>query len=273
MPNKIDLQLSQPSSVINPNLKRIYKKNRAVGMAKLVLSVSLVLLHSVLLAPFFIVILLLHLLIPSPKFQESIAHFFHHIGMLWINTNGRIFTKLNLTNWHIIGGGRIEEGKNYLVIANHQSWTDFFAMGYALNGRVPLPASFTTLGKNMTNSSKTFISFLEGSCLFQRKIKTQTSPFKNLDAPQPEKANHIISSVGPQLDGILNVTIAYPNQHGLLDFMKGNIDEIDVLIDKEAIPSQFVKEKHFCDNEFKVWLERMWAEKDGVLQNIKNLPW
>ncbi|MGZ7081404.1 MAG: acyltransferase [Thermoanaerobaculia bacterium] len=58
------------------------------------------------------------------------------LGDGWVRTNGRIFDRVLPTRWDIQG---IDEGLDpngrYLVISNHQSWVDIFALQRAFYGR------------------------------------------------------------------------------------------------------------------------------------------
>ncbi|MGZ7042299.1 MAG: acyltransferase [Thermoanaerobaculia bacterium] len=58
------------------------------------------------------------------------------LGEGWVRTNGRIFDRMLPTRWDIQG---IDEGLDpngrYLVISNHQSWVDIFALQRAFYGR------------------------------------------------------------------------------------------------------------------------------------------
>lgn len=63
--------------------------------------------------------------------METIAH----DG--WCATNGWLCTRLVPTRWTIRGTEHIQRDRTYLLIANHRSWMDLFAMMVAFTKRVP----------------------------------------------------------------------------------------------------------------------------------------
>jgi 1-acyl-sn-glycerol-3-phosphate acyltransferase len=56
-------------------------------------------------------------------------------GDRWVAGNGRIFDTFLSTRWDITGLGELNPDSHYLVIANHVSWVDIFAVLRAFHGR------------------------------------------------------------------------------------------------------------------------------------------
>ncbi|HEX7829675.1 MAG TPA: acetyltransferase [Thermoanaerobaculia bacterium] len=54
---------------------------------------------------------------------------------LWVATNDRIFDTFLDTKWEITGLGDLDPNAHYLVIANHVSWVDIFAVLRAFHGK------------------------------------------------------------------------------------------------------------------------------------------
>ena len=79
--------------------------------------------------------------------------------------------------------------------------------------------------------------------------------------------------MGDQLTEILDVTISYaPKAMGLWDFLCGRVTKVIVQVKKLPI-SEDVKGDYFEDNTFRdrfqEWVNRLWTEKDLLLENMK----
>lgn len=55
----------------------------------------------------------------------------------WASINDRIFDLFLTTRWEIEGTGDLRRDEHYLVISNHISWVDIFAVLRAFHGRAP----------------------------------------------------------------------------------------------------------------------------------------
>jgi 1-acyl-sn-glycerol-3-phosphate acyltransferase len=60
------------------------------------------------------------------------------LGERWAGGNDRIFDSLLPTRWDIRGLERIDHDGHFLIISNHISWVDIFALFRAFNRRAPL---------------------------------------------------------------------------------------------------------------------------------------
>ena len=59
------------------------------------------------------------------------------LGERWVQGNDAIFDLLLDTEWRIEGFDRLRRDAHYLVISNHVSWVDIFAISRALHGHAP----------------------------------------------------------------------------------------------------------------------------------------
>lgn len=59
------------------------------------------------------------------------------IGELWIATNTAIFGLVRLTRWEVRGLDKLSRNSWYLVMVNHQTWVDIFALQTLFNKRIP----------------------------------------------------------------------------------------------------------------------------------------
>ena len=65
----------------------------------------------------------------------SVMEWIAHRG--WCSLNGWLMRHLLPTRWTIRGDAKITRDRTYLLIANHRSWNDLFAMMVAFTDRVP----------------------------------------------------------------------------------------------------------------------------------------
>lgn len=76
-------------------------------------------------------------LLPIRRTQHFCTHILNGIGVYWAGSNCFFMDALRLTHWNITGNQGFSPKNWYLVLANHQSWTDIMVLLYAFNGRVP----------------------------------------------------------------------------------------------------------------------------------------
>ncbi|MCW7753526.1 acyltransferase [Desulfobotulus sp. H1] len=59
------------------------------------------------------------------------------ISTSWIHVNNFVFSLFHKTRWEIRGGDHLSPEGWYLVLCNHQSWVDIFALQRNLCGKIP----------------------------------------------------------------------------------------------------------------------------------------
>lgn len=116
-----------------------------MALLKGMLSTTLMALNTILICiPLYIIVLIRTI---SPRsFRDSLnRHLDHWIIDGWVAVNRLIFTVLRLTKLHITweGAESLSRERWYLVISNHQSWSDILLLQTALHGRIP-PIKFFT---------------------------------------------------------------------------------------------------------------------------------
>lgn len=87
---------------------------------------------------FFFIIALIKLLVPLKSFRIGCTSILDDIASSWMWVNNTMITKFIGVKWEVIGDVHLSVEKWYLVIANHQSWTDIVALMQVLNRKVPL---------------------------------------------------------------------------------------------------------------------------------------
>jgi 1-acyl-sn-glycerol-3-phosphate acyltransferase len=81
-------------------------------------------------------------LIPYRPLQRGCAHYCIWIATNWVRNNKLLFRLLHAEQWDVDLRAKLEPGKNYLVISNHQSWADIVVLCDLLHARAPFPRFF-----------------------------------------------------------------------------------------------------------------------------------
>ena len=123
-----------------------------------------------------------------------------------------------------------------------------------------------------TNPVSVF-NFLEGTRFTQEKHDQQKSPFQHLLKPKAGGIAFVLDAMGEQLQGLVNVTLYYPQgKPTLWDLLSGQIKRIVMRIEITEIPEQFIGKSYDQDMnyraEFQDWVNQMWHEKDQQLSDL-----
>jgi 1-acyl-sn-glycerol-3-phosphate acyltransferase len=121
------------------------------------------------------------------------------------------------------------------------------------------------------------LNFLEATRFTLDKHNEQASPYRYLLGPRTGAAAFVVASLGDQLDGILDLTIAYPGHLVTAwQVITGRVKSIRVHVRQLPIPpvllTSAVTEPGPVREEFREWIERAWAEKDAVLSELLGKP-
>ncbi len=233
----------------------------------------------------------------------------------WVGGNDAICDLMLPTQWDISGVGEVEYEGRYLIISNHISWVDIFALFRVFHNRTALIRFFLKSqliwfpiagqacaalefpfmhrytpeylekhpekrGKDLETSRRlcrryrfipvAILNFVEGTRFTREKHADQASPYKHLLRPRIGGVSFALASLGENLDAMFDVTLAYP-QHDITmwDFVSGRIDRIVIRARRLDVPAQFlttaVTEPGPVREEFKGWIDRVWREKDELL--------
>ncbi len=114
------------------------------------------------------------------------------------------------------------------------------------------------------------MNFLEGTRFTPAKHGRQESPYRHLLKPKAGGIGFVLGAMGDQIDTMLNVTIVYPQ--GVPDawtFIRGEVREIEVIVEKQPIPAEFRNRDYQNDLDFReafqAWTRQLWQEKDDLL--------
>ncbi|PNK61004.1 acyltransferase [Psychrobacter sp. FDAARGOS_221] len=121
------------------------------------------------------------------------------------------------------------------------------------------------------------LNYLEGTRFTPAKRDAQKSPFKNLLKPKAGGISLAIQALGPQIDGILDMTIVYPDgSPSYSDLWKGNIKRLGVNLQRIDIPQELftaIEEGDYNNDEnmkqtMYAWLDKVWRDKDELITRM-----
>lgn len=84
-----------------------------------------------------VVFAIFKLLVPVTGFGRLMTRWIMAMGENWVSCNAALFGLANSTRWEVRGLEDLKIDDWYLVIANHQTWTDIIALQTVLNRRIP----------------------------------------------------------------------------------------------------------------------------------------
>jgi 1-acyl-sn-glycerol-3-phosphate acyltransferase len=131
--------------------------------------------------------------------------------------------------------------------------------------------------KHFGSYPSSIMSFIEGTRLTPQKRILQQSPYTHLLKPKAGGISQIISTMGQQLQNLVDVTIVYPTpNHSLWDFLCNRIPSVSINIRIIPIPEMFtgstvLLDDQYTQNAFRDWLNEQWRAKDALIMNL-NYP-
>ncbi|MCC5792890.1 MAG: acyltransferase [Legionellaceae bacterium] len=122
----------------------------------------------------------------------------------------------------------------------------------------------------------TIINFVEGTRFSPIKHAKQQSPYQNLLKPKAGGISYVLTTMGQQIDSILDVTIIYPeHKNSLWDFLCRRIHAVHIKIRRIPIPPRFLQADLLAaeteQKAFREWLNQQWLEKDQLIARMKQL--
>jgi len=104
------------------------------GMFYLLLALPVALLTLVIMT----CLALLKLLLPLPILQQGITHIIIGLAELWTGASGLLYRWVHAPQWNVDGLEKLSHEQWYLLICNHQSWSDIPVLLFLLNRRIPV---------------------------------------------------------------------------------------------------------------------------------------
>jgi 1-acyl-sn-glycerol-3-phosphate acyltransferase len=119
------------------------------------------------------------------------------------------------------------------------------------------------------------LNFLEGTRFTRDKHEEQDSPYRHLLRPRVGGAAFVLASLGDLLDGVVDVTLAYPGHEVTIwEFLCGRVPVVHVRARSLDVPGEFfgkeITEPGPQRDRFKAWIDRLWREKDEAIELLLN---
>ena len=127
--------------------------------------------------------------------------------------------------------------------------------------------------KRFLRSPSTIFSYAEGTRFSKDKHKKQNSPYKNLLIPKVGGMATALSAM-PKINTLIDYSLIYKsNKRSAWDFLTGRMRHVKVIVKKYDIPERLKNKNYSTDEQyredFKIWIETIWAEKDNDIENLK----
>ena len=127
--------------------------------------------------------------------------------------------------------------------------------------------------KRFLRTPSTIFSYAEGTRFTDEKHNQQGSPYNNLLSPKIGGMATALSAM-PNINTLVDYTVVYKSKkRDAWSFAKGDMKHVKVLVTKYKIPDNlknrnYANDKDYRD-EFKNWIESIWAEKDKKIEELK----
>jgi 1-acyl-sn-glycerol-3-phosphate acyltransferase len=128
--------------------------------------------------------------------------------------------------------------------------------------------------KRFQRAPSTIFSYAEGTRFTEEKYNQQESPYKNLLIPRVGGMATALSAM-PNIDTLIDFSLVYKSkERGAWSFLKGEMNEVKVLVNKHPIPLNLKNKNYSNDgeyrNNFKIWIEEIWIKKDREIEKLKS---
>jgi len=254
-------------------------------------------------------------LLPKSELRRRVILLLARFASEFAHGNNVICDLMLPTKWDIAGVGEARLDGHYLIVSNHVSWVDIFAIFRAVHGRTAFPRFFIKhqlvwfpivgqasqalefpfmkryspdylakhpekRGRDLETTRRAcqryrqipvaILNFVEGTRFTLEKHADQESPYRHLLRPRIGGISFVLASLGDQLDGFFDVTLAYPGGDvEMWDFVTGRVPKIVIRARQLEIPPEFfgsaVTEPGPVRDRLKAWIEQIWREKDETL--------
>ncbi len=127
--------------------------------------------------------------------------------------------------------------------------------------------------KRFLRTPSTIFSYAEGTRFTNEKHDQQGSPYNNLLSPKIGGMATALSAM-PNINTLVDYTVVYKSKkRDAWSFAKGDMKHVKVLVTKYKIPDNLKNRNYATDkdyrDEFKNWIESIWAEKDKRIEELK----
>lgn len=102
-----------------------------------IISLLLVSLNTILCASIILFLTLIKLLVPNAGFRKQISKVLIYMAEIWVEGNSLMFKWAHNLEWDVQGLEALPSKGSYLVVCNHQTWTDIFVLQHIFKRRIP----------------------------------------------------------------------------------------------------------------------------------------
>ena len=117
------------------------------------------------------------------------------------------------------------------------------------------------------------VNYLEGTRFTSTKHKRNRSPYKHLLKPKVGGLQLALNCLGDRLDGVIDVTLAYPNATvSVLHLLAGQIPNVMIHVEKVEVPQGLKKTPETLSElkAFRSWINSIWLSKDARIEQMVN---
>jgi 1-acyl-sn-glycerol-3-phosphate acyltransferase len=264
-----------------------------------------------------LVVAILKLIIPVRAWRTFCSRIINGIAANWTAVNNWGLDLTKKIHWDVRGTEGLNPKSWYLVLANHQSWTDILVLQRVFHHKAPLLKFFLKKelrwvpvlglawwaldfpfmkrysrvrlekkphlrGKDLQRALHAcdkfkilpvaVMNFVEGTRFTRARHREQESPYRNLLKPKAGGIANVLSCMGDQLSGILNVTIVYPQGPvSFWQFLCRKAGRIRVRIETLPVSRELLGD-YLQDQEYRQriqsWLNQLWEEKDRQIERL-----
>lgn len=261
---------------------------------------------------------LLKAALPLPAWQRACNRPLTAIAEGWIGFNNLMIRLFSGTRFSVQMDARLRPDGRYLVLANHQAWTDIPVLQKIFNQRIPLLRFFLKrelfwipvmglawwaldfpfmrrhtraqierrpelAGQDIAATRRAcarfrdipvaVMNFVEGTRHTAAKHAAQQSPWPHLLRPRAGGVAFVVGAMGDVLDGVLDVSIAYPaGAPSLVELFAGRVPEVRVAVRERVIPPDFAGSDYQADAAFRArfqgWINDLWSEKEATIERL-----
>ncbi|MBB5204818.1 1-acyl-sn-glycerol-3-phosphate acyltransferase [Inhella inkyongensis] len=118
------------------------------------------------------------------------------------------------------------------------------------------------------------MNFAEGTRFTPAKHAQQSSPYRHLLKPKGGALALALNVMGERFRALLDVTIVYPDGvPSYWDMACGRMGRVIVRVQEREVPAAFLQGDYSEDpeyrKEFQAWLGQIWAEKDQLIESLR----
>ena len=127
--------------------------------------------------------------------------------------------------------------------------------------------------KRFLRCPSTIFSYAEGTRFTKEKHRNQQSPYNNLLTPKIGGMATALSAM-PAINTLVDYSLVYEStKRDAWSFLTGEMKNVKILVKKYDIPEHLKEKNYSADDQyredFKDWIEGIWAQKDKDIENLK----